>query len=73
MKPGDLVRIKLKEFATKAHPLYGITGIIIRSYDPEIKLKIPVIPDDYQLWNVMIGGEIICVQGIDLDVLDETG
>jgi hypothetical protein len=72
MKPGDLVRIKLKEFATKAHPLYGIPGIIIGSHDPEIKLKIPDIPDGYQLWNVMIGGEIICVQGIDLDVLDET-
>jgi hypothetical protein len=70
MKPGDLVRIKLKEFATKAHPLYGVPGIIIRSYDPEIKLKIPDISDGYQLWNVMIGGEIICVQGIDLEPVE---
>jgi hypothetical protein len=67
MKPGDLVRIKLKEFATKAHPLYGIPGIVIGSHDPEIKLKLPDIPDNYQLWEVMINGEITCVQGIDLE------
>jgi hypothetical protein len=73
MKPGDLVRIKLKEFATKAHPLYGVPGIIVGAYDPEIKLKLPDIPDDYQLWEVMIGGEITCVQGLDLETINETG
>ena len=68
MKPGDLVRIKLKEFATKAHPLYGVPGIIVGAHDPEIKLK---LPDDYQLWDVMIDGEITCVQGLDLETIDE--
>jgi hypothetical protein len=64
MKPGDLVRIKLKEFATKAHPLYGIPGIVIGPHKLEIKIN---LPDEYQLWDVLINGEITCVQGIDLE------
>ena len=64
MKHGDLVRIKLKEFATKADPLYGIPGILIGPHKLEIKIN---LPDEYQLWEVMINGEITCVQGIDLE------
>jgi len=65
MKPGDLVRIKLKEFATKEHPLYGRPGIL---------LDIPAgtirdIPVEYRLWKVLIDGELTSVQGLDLEIV----
>ena len=66
MKPGDLVRIKLEAFEDTDHPYYDVPGIVLRIPEGVIRN----IPEEYRLWEVLLGGEITRVQGLDLEILD---
>ena len=63
MKPGDLVRIKLDEFESTDHPYYNVPGIVLRMPEGAIRN----IPEEYRLWEVLLGGEITRIQGLDLE------
>jgi hypothetical protein len=65
MKPGDLVRIKLDEFESTDHPYYDVPGIALGISESTIQN----IPEEYRLWEILLGGEIARVQGLDLEVI----
>ena len=73
MKPGDLVRISPPTIDTPLQPNYylrsvrGKTGLIVgfpveqREFHPR-----------YRLWDVMVDGKMMRIQGMNLEVIDET-
>jgi hypothetical protein len=65
MKQGDLVRIKLDEFESTDHPYYNVLGVVLRMPEGTIRN----IPEEYRLWEVLLGDEITRVQGLDLEIV----
>lgn len=68
MKPGDLVRIKLDEFESTNHPYYDVPGIVLGIPEGTIRN----LPEEYRLWEVLIGDEVTRIQGVDLEILKES-
>jgi len=69
VKPGDLMRIKYAPDQTPwVRSLAGQNCVLIRNMTPE-----DGVTSSKNIWEVLVGGQVVSVHKLDLEVISEEG